>query len=272
MTLPGFRSGYAEINGASLYYEIAGAGHPFVMVHAGIADNRMWNDQFAEFAKTYQIVRFDQRGFGKSKCPDGAFSFIDDLRDLLKMLGIEKTYLMGCSMGGGTCIDYTLAYPDRVAALILVGSGVSGSPELDPDPYVEVGNAIDAAFEAGNLDLLNELEIKLWVDGVNRKPEQVDPAVRQLALDMNMLALKQENLKAERQQPVEKAYTRLSEIAIPTLIIVGDEDLFSIQIAANKLAADVKGAKKVVLHNTAHLPNMEKPAEFNQLVLDFLKR
>src|SRR5919112_4353346 len=114
--------GMAEVNGARIYYEVAGEGEPLVLVHAGIADSRMWEGQVAAFAARYRVVRFDLRGFGKTEMVEGPFSHHEDLRGLLDFLGVERTHLVGCSMGGGAVLDFALEYPERVGDLVLVGS------------------------------------------------------------------------------------------------------------------------------------------------------
>jgi pimeloyl-ACP methyl ester carboxylesterase len=111
-------TGFAEVSGVPLYYDIAGAGHPLVLIHEGIADSRMYDDQFSAFAQHYRVIRYDVHGFGKSGIPAGPFSGREALHDLLRVLGVERTYLLGMSMGGGIAIDFTLTYPTMVDALI----------------------------------------------------------------------------------------------------------------------------------------------------------
>jgi pimeloyl-ACP methyl ester carboxylesterase len=111
-------TGFAQVSGAPLYYEIAGAGHPLVLIHEGIADSRMYDDQFGAFAQRYRVIRYDVHGFGRSGIPAGPFSGHEALHDLLHVLGVERTYLLGMSMGGGIAIDFTLTYPTMVDALI----------------------------------------------------------------------------------------------------------------------------------------------------------
>ena len=120
--------GFAEMNGAKLYYEVTGAGHPLVLLHEGIADSRMYDDQFNAFAQRYRVVRFDLRGFGQSDLPPGdePVALYEDLYGLLALLGIKKTYVLGMSMGGAIALDFTLTHPAMVDALILVAPGVSG--------------------------------------------------------------------------------------------------------------------------------------------------
>src|SRR5512142_2414577 len=111
------RSGFADVNGARLYYEEAGQGFPLVMVHAGIADHSMWDDQFAYFAPKYRVIRFDMRGFGQSPAVSGPYAPRDDLAGLLNHLQVERAFLIGCSMGGSMCIDFTCEHQNMVAGL-----------------------------------------------------------------------------------------------------------------------------------------------------------
>jgi len=118
-------SGYLPIPGARLYFEAAGEGHPLVLIHAGVADNRMWDEQFTVFAQRYRVIRYDTRGFGKSKTEDVEFSNHQDLLDLLDHLNVRKAYLVGASRAGGIAINFTLEHPERVDGLALVGSAAS---------------------------------------------------------------------------------------------------------------------------------------------------
>jgi 3-oxoadipate enol-lactonase len=263
------QSGFAEVNGASLYYEILGGGEPLVLLHAGIADGRMWDGQFGALAEHYRMVRYDRRGFGRSAMTDGPYSHHDDLRGLLDHLGIERANYVGCSMGGGTAIDFVLRYPERARALVLVGSAVSGveSDEAPPKEWEE----LVAADEAGDLERVSELEVRIWVDGPHRDPGEVDPTVRDLVRGMNLIALKNENSRLGEERPPDlPAANRLAKIQAPTLIVVGSLDRPEIVSRADLLERSIPNARKVVMNDTAHLPNMERPEEFNRIVLGFL--
>ncbi len=168
-------TGFAEVNGVKLYYEVAGEGHPLVLIHGGLVDRRLWDDQFDVFAQHYRVIRYDIRGFGNSDVPAGPYSNYEDLYGLLKFLGVEKAYVMGLSMGGGIAIDFTLAHPEMVAALIPVAAGVSGfqSSEASRQKWAE----IEKATERGDIAQAVELENRMWTDGPNRRPEQVNPVV-----------------------------------------------------------------------------------------------
>ncbi len=96
------QSGFAQLNGTQFYYEVAGSGPHLVLVHAGIADSRMWDEQFSVLARDFTVVRYDLRGFGQTLMVTGAFAHRHDLAALLQHLGIARTALIGCSMGGAT--------------------------------------------------------------------------------------------------------------------------------------------------------------------------
>jgi 3-oxoadipate enol-lactonase len=263
------QAGFAEVNGAKLYYEVSGEGQPFLMVHAGIANKSMWDDQFDFFARKYKVVRFDMRGFGQSPPTAGDYQRHEDIRALLDFLKIDHAYLMGCSMGGGACMNFALDYPDRADALIMVGSGPGGFsyPEWSPSPLDE---EMEAAFQKGDLERVNEVAMQIFVDGKGRAPNQVNPALRKKVYDMNMIALRNQKLLGKDVPPPIPAAERIRELQLPVLIVIGDLDEEYILRAGNFMAANIPGARKIVIHGTAHLPNMEFPKEFNAHVQEFL--
>jgi pimeloyl-ACP methyl ester carboxylesterase len=265
-------TGYADVNGAKLYYEVAGEGHPLVLLHAGVANLHMWDDQARAFRDRYRVIRFDHRGFGQSHAPAGPASISDDVYGMLKFLNVDKAYVVGCSMGGGAALDFTLAHPEMVDGLVLVGPGVSGSPDEEDDPMAATWQEIQDAAKAGDYDRANELEVRVWVDGMGRAPDQVDPAYRAKASAMNRALYDNEaELSAiEWRQADPPAFPRLDSVTAPTLVIVGDRDLPDMQRIVDTLAARIPGARKVVMHDTAHLPSMELPDQFNQILGDFL--
>jgi pimeloyl-ACP methyl ester carboxylesterase len=118
--------GMCEVNGARLAYELAGVGRPLILVHAGITDRRMWDDQFAVFAERYRVMRYDQRGFGESDFPAASFSPMEDLAGLLRALGLSGAAVVGVSMGGRAAVELALAHPELVSALVVVATGPGG--------------------------------------------------------------------------------------------------------------------------------------------------
>jgi pimeloyl-ACP methyl ester carboxylesterase len=266
------KSGFVNIDNAQLYYETAGQGVPLVMIHAGVADSRQWNNEFAFFARSHRVLRYDMRGYGKSEPVNGEFSHMDDLVAVLDTHGLrEPAVLMGCSMGGGLAMDFALTYPSRIRALIMVGSGPSGL-ELDvptPPKFAEV----EKAFEAGDLDLVAEIETQIWFDGMGRTPEQVNQSMRKLLYEMNRQALTHEVKQLGKRLPNTQtpAFDRLSDLKIPVLIIVGAHDTPYILAAADHMVGKIPSAQKVIIEDAAHLPNMDHPEEFQAIVTNFLE-
>jgi pimeloyl-ACP methyl ester carboxylesterase len=266
------KSGFINSGNAKLYYETAGQGVPFVMIHAGVADSRQWNNEFVFFARNYQVLRYDLRGYGKSEPVDGEFSHMDDLVAVLSALGLyEPIVIMGCSMGGGLAMDFALTHPSRVRALIMVGSGPSGL-ELDVPTSAKFVD-VEKAFEAGDLDLVSEIETQIWFDGTERTPEQVNQSMRKLVYEMNRQALAHEVKQLGKRLPNAQmpAFNRLSNLQIPVLVIVGAHDTPYILAAADYMVERIPSAKKVIIEDAAHLPNMDQPEKFQTILTNFLE-
>jgi pimeloyl-ACP methyl ester carboxylesterase len=265
------KSGFICINNAKLYYEISGTGIPLVMIHAGVADNRQWNNEFAYFSNCYQVIRYDMRGYGRSEPVEGEFSHLNDLISLLDALGVySPVVIIGCSMGGSLAIDFTLTHPLKVKALIMVGAAPSGLELGIPSPpqYVDA----EKAYEAGNLDLTAEIETQIWFDGVGRKPEQVNQTMRQLLFEMDRLVLSHEVKQLGSRLPNTDvlASDRMDNLKLPVLIIVGAHDTPYMLAAADYMEAKIKLSTKIMIENAAHLANMDKPQEFQDIIDNYL--
>jgi len=270
----GSKSDYEEVNGVRLYYEIGGEGSDLVFVHAGCADSRMWDEQFSIFVDDYRALRYDMRGYGKSSLGPTSFSNRDDLYNLLEILDIQQAHFVACSMGSLAVTDFALEHPEKVKSLVLVSPILSGYQYqgLPPQPVLEM---IEAR-KAGKLEQAAELQAQIWADGPKRISDQsnreVHESVRQMSLDSLRLQadlIRQTTFLIE--EPLNPpAIERLEQIKVPTLVIVGDLDDDSEVEIAEVLTTRIKGATEVIIKEGAHLPNMEKPEEFNRVVLDFL--
>lgn len=262
-------------NGARLYVEQQGTGEPLVLLHAGIADRRQWDDQLSDFASSFAVTRYDHRGWGRSEAPAGPVAFHEDLYALLSALGIERAHVLGISMGGTFAIDFALSHPQMVSSLILVDSWLSGFSV----PASEAEQAIWAAFEAAlaeeQFDRANELETDLKLVGIYRTPDMVDAQTRQRLRALHRPAF---DRLAEREamqpwlKPEPPSAERLGEISAPTLVVYGDLDVPAVPLIAAKLGSEIRNAEAVCMRGTAHVPNMEQPREFNRIVLDFLAK
>jgi len=266
------KTGYVNVGDGNLWYEIGGEGDTLVLIHAGFVDSRMWDDQWEAFTQHYRVIRFDQRGFGKSDPAQGPVSRRADLLRLLDELSVERAALLGCSMGGTAAMDIALEHAERVSALIAV-SAVPGGFQLQGEPPRYLMEMMGAA-QQGNLERTSDLQIRIWVDGPFREPEQVNPSVRQRAAEMNRIPVQQGTFfiaDGQSLNPLDPpAARRLNEFRMPALIIAGALDDPEILRAAELMASEIQGAQKVILPSSAHLPNMENPQLFNQTVLSFM--
>ena len=263
---------FVGVNGTRIRYEVQGEGTAVVFIHAGIVDLGMWDAQMAAFAGQYQVVRYDVRGWGQTAEPVGEFSDHADLWGLLTYLGIEQAILVGCSWGGKIAIDFALTYPEMVKALVLVGSGLGGY-DFTMTGVAEKSKAIAEAYVEGDKALVAELITQIWFDGPNRTQKQVDNIKRtrvyEMALHMIELPEPEGSKRIELDPP---AIERLTEIMTPTLVLVGQEDVEDIHHIAAILMDNIVKADKVMMSDTAHLPNMERPSTFNRFVLEFLEK
>jgi 3-oxoadipate enol-lactonase len=174
------------------------------------------------------------------------------------------------SFGGLVALDFTLVHPEKVTSLVLGAPSVSGrkSSSADVQRFVEEEEAL---LEQGNLEAATELNLRMWVDGPRRTPDQVDPTVRQRVYEMQYQAFTIPTPDEAEELPLEPpATTRLAEIHIPTLLIVGEYDIPGKLELVGQLATEIPQARQVVIPGAAHVINMEQPAEFNRIVLDFL--
>ncbi|CAG1007133.1 2-hydroxy-6-oxononadienedioate/2-hydroxy-6-oxononatrienedioate hydrolase [Burkholderiales bacterium] len=258
---------------ATLVAEAAGEGSPVVFLHAGVADRRMWRGQLDALARGRtgcRAIAYDRRGFGDTLHADERYSHVGDLLAVLNALAPRTpAILVGCSQGGRIAIDTELAHPARVRALLLVAPAISGAPEPTSLPpaiqaWVE---RVDDAEQASDIDRLNALEAHAWLDGPLEPEGRVGGPVRELFLAMNEIALRAEARGVETEPP--DAWDRLHEIACPALVAWGDRDFPQVDANCRHLASRIPGARTHVMHGAAHLPNLEQPAAFDRMLLDF---
>ena len=262
-------TGYVDANGVRLFYERAGQGRSLILAHAAIADHRMWDDQWNAFTQRYDTIRYDMRTFGKSERGEGDFSPVDDLLGLMDALEVERTALLGCSMGGEAVIDLALAHPERVRALIPVGAVPSGFDfQGEPPPLEE---ELQVALKAGDFKRAAEINSQMFVDGPFRTKEQSRETVRRRMIEMNLGSLPNMRFMMQHwQPPAQQAAQNLASIDIPTLVIVGAVDESELVRAAGVMADGIPNAQKLVIPDAAHLPNMEHPQQFTDAVVTFL--
>lgn len=273
-----WQTGIAHVNDTELHYDVGGSGHPLTLIHGMLVDRRSWDEQFEAFARQYHVLRYDMRGWGASlqEPAEPSFSPRQDLLNLLDSLHLQKTFLLGLSGGGGIALDFTLEHPQRVDALILVASGISGvAMPLTESVEAFVGQYYGALRQRDLASAVNAT-MRMWVDGPRRTPEQVNARARSRIATMLTQHIQQHGDYLAHQQHMlalePPAITRLAEVKVPTLIVVGNQDWPHVLEMADTLEREIAQAEKVVLAGAAHHPNMETPEEFNRAVLEFLKK
>lgn len=261
------------VNGATLAYAEDGeAGRPpVVLLHAGIADRRMWRHQAAALGAGHRVIRPDLRGYGESDLPAEPFAHHDDVVGVLDALDVERAVLVGCSFGGAVAIDTALAHPERVSGLALIGSALSGHEWSDEAN--ELWERLAGGVDPEDLDATAAAEVRFWVVGPERRPEDVDPALLAFATEMDRHALAAEaalgDVTVRELDP--PAVGRLGEIRVPALVTAGAADVPDIRLLADRLGAEIpQGRRLPDIPDAAHLLPLERPAQINAALLTFL--
>ena len=268
-------------NGVVTFYEDAGDGPVVVLIHGYGADLRLWDAQVEPLSEAgFRVIRFDVRGHGRSMiAPDGYTfeNYAADLRDLLDRLNIERpateslevgaVHLAGLSMGGGIALQFALDYPDRVLSLTLVDPALPGFTYGD-ETTTHIQRFMDAVRSHGPRDAVDQVWLEHpFFDGVRRAPAQF-AAVRDILLDFQAPDMRDGARPAEYRPDIAG---RLGEISAPTLVIAGENDVADFRLIADVLAENIRGARLTIIPDCWHLPPVEKPEEFNRILVSFLR-
>ena len=259
--------GFTDVPGGRLYYEVAGSGPVVTLLHPGLWDARTWDPPFDPWTERFRVLRYDQRGYGRSSRPDGSpYSHVRDLFALLDSLDIARTALVGCSMGGGLAIDATLTAPERVWALVPVAPGLGGfeEPEDEEGWWDARAGPIDAAMEAGELERAQDLTLEIWAPlGVD---DSAGARIREIARD-NIHELTMDESAVEEIDP--PAVQRLTDIDVPTLVIEARHDPPFGRRASQLIAREVLDGRLVTIE-ADHVVNLRAPDAFDAAVVAFL--
>ena len=264
------KNGMAEVNGTSLYYEVAGKGFPLVLISGGgVLDRRGWDNQFETFAQHYKVIRYDIRGLGKSARPSKPFSHSSDLYALLKYLKVTKAHIVGLSFGGAIAIDFALEHPEMVSSLVLASTATSDNSKSKEN--VDSLLALTAMTKRDGLAKTSQFVTELPFV-ISQENAAAKEKIRQIYLDNSDLFESGFTLVTLWMPAEPPAQSRLSEIRAPTLVLLGENDHPSYKSLSDTLAAGITGAKKVVIPGGTHLLHLDKPEAFNRVVLEFLRK
>lgn len=258
-------TGFVDVPGGKLHYEVRGQGPALVLLHDGLVFSATWDDQMPAFSPHFRTVRYDRRGYGLSEPPREAYSDLDDLHAVLNALKIDRAVLVGNSNGSRLAVDYTLAHPDRVSGLVLVGPVVTGLPYSEH--FLQRGlENYQPLIREGSQEKL----VEAWV----QDRYITDPASAGAKERIRALLRKSSGpmgKKWPRPRDPESAVGRLSQIKVPTLIVVGASDIPDVHAHSGALEAGIPRSKRVVIAGAGHLVHLEKPEPFNEIVLTFLR-
>ena len=262
-------TGFIETNGASLYFEVDGAGEPILFIHAGVANLRMWDAQVAALRDRYRVIRYDTRGFGRTETAAVPFSNRADVAAVLDHLGETSAHVVGLSRGGMIALDFALDYPDRVRSLVVAAGGIGGyeSPdELPESTWAEP----ERYLEARDWPAISDWETRFWADGPGQPPDRVDPEVRAKVHDWILTNYQAEKVEGTPQPLQPPAVERLRDLRAPLLVMVGTLDEPATTESCRHLAAVVPGAR-LEEFESAHMINLEHPERFNDVLRSFLE-
>ena len=258
------QQGFIPIKDGKLFYQKQGSGPVLVFLHGICLDHRMWEKQVNYFSAAFTCVNIDLRGFGKSSLPTTTpYSFHEDINTLLDSLHLdEPVVFVALSMGGKAAINFTLAYPQKIKALILADVAIDGYSFKDFN--------LEPVYEAGKqkgVDTANQL----FLDNPIFYSARNDSAVFS---DLRNMVLSYSGWQWTHKNPIKgltpPAIQQLDQIKVPVLILTGEKDIQDFQQIANILHNSIKQSLKEQIKRAGHMCNMEQPDVFNKIVSEFL--
>ena len=261
------KSGFIQIDNSKIYYEVFGQGEPIILIHAGVTDSRMWNYQIDDLSKRYKVIRFDQRGFGKSSIPEKNYNPIQDILTLMDSCQITKAHIVGISLGALQAIDLAIEYPDRVKTLIVSGASFPDwqLPKDVIDRHVEftqyvMENGPDSAVKRMLTD-------SFWSKSI---PDNKYKESRQLFEQILKENKNSFTINWQLRELPTGLVNSLEQIDCPVLMFRPENDMASIMPIADTIAENISNIKIVEIGDASHLLNMEKPVEFNRTIIEFI--
>jgi 3-oxoadipate enol-lactonase len=262
-------TGYADVNGARLYYEMVGAGRTLVFIHGLGSDGRIWDAQLQFFARRCRVLCYDLRGFGRSSLPvEGEpYSHPADLQALLDSMSLTGAVLVGQSMGGGVALDFAISYPGMAQALALVDSTVGGfeMSQAWKDSWAPI---YARGAEGGMAAALPQLLAHPLFARARALPS-VASRLEQILSGYSGWHVTHADPGTELDPP---AIQCLYEIRAPTLVVVGEKDLPDFHVIAGILANNIPGARPAMVTGAGHVLPLEAPERLNHLLSAFLTR
>jgi len=266
--------GEVKSNGQTLYWESYGEGEPFILIMGIGYDSTLWGlHQVPFFSEHFKTIVFDNRDVGRSSKATKPYSIADmadDLAGLMIGLDIERTHLLGLSMGGMIAQEFALRYPEKLNKLVLTGTGAANArSKFDP---ISIWNYVKAQDTNGLMFAAQQF-IWLFSESFNRNSEAVNQTLQMLASNPNPVS-------AEAYQRQAEAYVkhdtldRLNQVTASTIVIAGEQDRLTPPWICKEVANAIPNAKYELImgEGSSHVLPLERPDDFNQAVLSFLQK
>ncbi|MFP5362798.1 MAG: alpha/beta fold hydrolase [Thermoleophilia bacterium] len=251
--------GIADVAGARIAWWSEGEGPSVVLVHAGVADARMWEPLLPALTASHHVVRFDMRGFGRTRSMPGGFVPARDLAGLLDALGIARAHVVGASFGGLVALELAVADPARVASLVLLAPAL---PDIEPSPQLlAFALAEEQAIAVGRIDDAVEINVRMWARESTDDVRSLVAEMQRAAFD---LQLRERAESDELDPPVSE---RLGTIGVRTAIAIGDRDVADFRQVAERLRRELPRASLQQIPRAGHLLALDRPDAVAQLIL-----
>jgi pimeloyl-ACP methyl ester carboxylesterase len=246
----------------TIAYDVAGSGHTVLLLHSTVCDRRMWDEQVPVLVDAgYRALRADLRGYGETPMPDQPYDNARDALDLLDRLGAERAAVVAASGGGRVGQEIAARWPERVSELMLVSTALAG--HQPSEALRAFDEREEALLEAGDIDAATELNVTTWLG------PYADEATRAKVRWMQRHAFEVQLAEEAEVERIRVDFD-VSAITAPTLLVSGAHDLPDFDRIATELAGRLPYARHVSLDWAGHLPNLERPAAFNGLLVEFL--
>jgi pimeloyl-ACP methyl ester carboxylesterase len=263
--------GNIDVDGGQIYAEADGDGPPVVFVHAGVAHLRMWDEQVAALRDAYRVIRYDTRGFGRTRVADDVpYSNAADVGAVLDHFNADSAHVVGLSRGAQIALDFAVNWPARTRSLTWVAGGIRGLEVPDDPRDVAAWEEVEPLLATKEWSRIVEIETALWTDGPDQPPTRVDPDVRRRMMQWNLENYQAEQSPEKTITPEIAAAGSLDRLTMPVLAMWGTLDVTSTVKSGEWFAANLPGIRSHVFEGVAHMVNLERPTEFNQLLREFL--
>jgi pimeloyl-ACP methyl ester carboxylesterase len=248
-----------KANEIELYYGEKGKGSPMVFVHGWMEDHSMWNSQIRYFSENHRVIAYDQRGHGRSDKPKKGYSIktlSDDLYNFTQKLNIKPFTLVGHSLGGMAAMEFALDHPEKVSKLVLVSTSAKTASSLRIPLQVLIHALPYGIFADGSVDF------KYYKPSKQIKAEAVDRALR---------TPKYAACECLREFCTNyDIRDRVSNIKVPTLIIVGDKDTSTPVTLSRYLRREIEGSRLAIVPDSKHMPMIEREDMVNEVIDEFI--